>query len=209
MISANCFRVCFLCELIWLPPSLSLWHAHNIAHFREHSTHCLALSLADLSVWCYACDKYVKSSGMEEVLHWAQQAKFPDDCQEQNSSSSVSSGGSEIKRVADEKTGVCYDPRTELHVYDECACKLPAASAASDGLQIHAPLARLECPDRLKAALTDLGDAHLLSRCGTVPLDVIVLFKFMRCSVCNDIMIPYMHTSNGRVCVAVCLSGRD
>ncbi len=126
--------------------------AHNVAHFQEHQ-HCLALSLSDLTVWCYECDKYVKSSALHELLEGAERAKFRDDAHED-----APERPPRPPRVGDSRVGVCYDPRGEKHVFSAGACRL------SGDMQVHAGLAALEGPDRVKTALVALTEQNLLSR---------------------------------------------
>ncbi|KAI8806905.1 hypothetical protein BJ742DRAFT_814774 [Cladochytrium replicatum] len=83
-------------------------------HMLEHSTveqpdHVVALSLSDMSVWCFACDSYVrdgkKGSGKLTKLHKAayvakfgeepsRKVRFSDDDHDGNGSASGSGGGS-------------------------------------------------------------------------------------------------------------------
>jgi hypothetical protein len=44
--------------------------------FEEESEHCLALSYADLSVWCYVCNSYVKHERLIPLLVKAESVKF-------------------------------------------------------------------------------------------------------------------------------------
>lgn len=48
---------------------------HMVDH-NDQSKHPLALSYADLSIWCYACDDYIDNEDFSYVLHAAHKAKF-------------------------------------------------------------------------------------------------------------------------------------
>mmetsp|Transcript_35566 Transcript_35566/g.72094 ORF Transcript_35566/g.72094 Transcript_35566/m.72094 type:complete len:328 (+) Transcript_35566:82-1065(+) len=41
--------------------------------------HCIAVSLADLSVWCYECNAYLKHPRLEAITNRLEMLKFPDD----------------------------------------------------------------------------------------------------------------------------------
>ena len=41
--------------------------------------HCIAVSLADLSVWCYECNAYLKDPRLEAITKQLERLKFPDD----------------------------------------------------------------------------------------------------------------------------------
>lgn len=43
-------------------------NAHMFAHFRARPSHCVAYSLSDASVWCFACDSYVDHARLRPVF---------------------------------------------------------------------------------------------------------------------------------------------
>ena len=47
--------------------------SHNVANRAEHT---IALSLSDLSVWCYECDTYIKSKLLQSLLLHVEALKF-------------------------------------------------------------------------------------------------------------------------------------
>jgi hypothetical protein len=57
-------------------------NGHGLQHW-EHSTtttddgHCLAVSLADLSVWCHVCNAYLKHETLKPLLQRLEALKFP------------------------------------------------------------------------------------------------------------------------------------
>uniref|UniRef100_A0A7S2JWA5 UBP-type domain-containing protein n=1 Tax=Leptocylindrus danicus TaxID=163516 RepID=A0A7S2JWA5_9STRA len=49
--------------------------SHALHHY-ESSGHCVAVSLADLSVWCYACNSYIRHDSLAPVLRYLEAIKF-------------------------------------------------------------------------------------------------------------------------------------
>lgn len=47
-------------------------------HNQQNKSHCIAVSTADLSTWCYECDSYVESKLTREIRLVMQQIKFGD-----------------------------------------------------------------------------------------------------------------------------------
>lgn len=45
----------------------------------DSAGHCIAVSLADLSVWCYECNAYLKHPRLEAITKRLEMLKFPDD----------------------------------------------------------------------------------------------------------------------------------
>lgn len=52
--------------------------SHALHHY-ETSGHCVAVSLADLSVWCYACNSYIRHNSLAPLLHFLEGIKFDGD----------------------------------------------------------------------------------------------------------------------------------
>mmetsp|Transcript_61555 Transcript_61555/g.71931 ORF Transcript_61555/g.71931 Transcript_61555/m.71931 type:complete len:576 (-) Transcript_61555:87-1814(-) len=48
----------------------------------DNSGHCIAVSLADLSIWCYECHAYLKHPNFEAVTRRLESLKFPEDTPE-------------------------------------------------------------------------------------------------------------------------------
>ena len=57
--------------------------SHCVSH-SQSSTHCLALSYSDLSVWCYGCDSYVDNKVLYPVKNMAHMDKFGEEMLEPN-----------------------------------------------------------------------------------------------------------------------------
>lgn len=60
-------------------------NGHGLEHWKDtHQEaedaegHCVAASLADLSVWCYECDSYVRNPVLDPLLQKLEQLKFQD-----------------------------------------------------------------------------------------------------------------------------------
>ena len=60
-------------------------NGHGIAHYEDtvtsdpgedHSGHCVGVSLADLSVWCYACHAYLEDPIVQQLVTRLQELKF-------------------------------------------------------------------------------------------------------------------------------------
>ncbi|ORZ25841.1 hypothetical protein BCR42DRAFT_401033 [Absidia repens] len=63
---------CLTCDTI-------LCSRYRQGHMKEHvenSGHCVCLSYADLSVWCFNCNSYVTHQVLEDLKHKAYVAKF-------------------------------------------------------------------------------------------------------------------------------------
>lgn len=80
----TCYHVSFLFPITWplwdllLPLQIScsrFVHGHGQDH-SEKTGHSMALSFADLSAWCYACDSYVHHSAIGEAKRAAHNSKF-------------------------------------------------------------------------------------------------------------------------------------
>lgn len=54
-------------------------NGHGLSHFEENNGHCLAVSLADLSVWCYKCERYILSDSLKPILKLLEEQKFKED----------------------------------------------------------------------------------------------------------------------------------
>jgi uncharacterized UBP type Zn finger protein len=115
--------------------------SHNIAHFKE-SGHNIALSLRDLSVWCYTCDRYIKNSNLENILEYAHYCKFPDEVPTPKLKQKVIS------------TGICYDKLTEKHNNKHNQETITTNNSTS----------LLECPERITGAIKALETGNILSR---------------------------------------------
>jgi hypothetical protein len=50
-------------------------NGHSI-HHAQSTGHCLAVSLSDLSVWCYECEAYVTHSSLKPILTRLEELKF-------------------------------------------------------------------------------------------------------------------------------------
>jgi hypothetical protein len=61
-------------------------NAHGLAHWKDSQRddtesgvgHCIALSLADFSVWCHACGAYVQHPSLMPILRRMEALKFPE-----------------------------------------------------------------------------------------------------------------------------------
>ena len=125
--------VCLSCKT---PRCSRYANGHNILHWRE-SGHSLALSISDLSIWCYACSKYIKSESLSGILSAAYAAKFPAEPRPPS-------------RHQVFRTGVCYDPITERHLPPE---------------DISIPeIYKLENPSRISTLIERLSENNVLSR---------------------------------------------
>jgi uncharacterized UBP type Zn finger protein len=60
-------------------------NGHGIAHYEvtvtsdpgdDHAGHCVGVSLADLSVWCYACQAYLEDPTVQRLVMRLQELKF-------------------------------------------------------------------------------------------------------------------------------------
>jgi NAD-dependent deacetylase sirtuin 2 len=60
-------------------------NGHGLHHWEDTKTdenpygHCIAVSLADLSVWCHLCSAYLKHPTLQPLVQQLEQMKFPDD----------------------------------------------------------------------------------------------------------------------------------
>jgi hypothetical protein len=60
-------------------------NGHGLQHWEDSKEreppngHCVAVSMADLSVWCHACSAYLKSERLKPLLKRLEQLKFPND----------------------------------------------------------------------------------------------------------------------------------
>jgi NAD-dependent deacetylase sirtuin 2 len=58
---------------------------HGLTHWEDTKTdenphgHCIAVSLADLSVWCHLCSAYLKHPALQPLVQQLEQMKFSDD----------------------------------------------------------------------------------------------------------------------------------
>lgn len=76
---------------------------HAAEHFEE-SGHVIAVSFSDLSIWCYACESYIKSPLLSTVWKAVYASKFPADAPAQDNNSASKLGvptGDEIKEYYD------------------------------------------------------------------------------------------------------------
>ncbi|KGN52775.1 histone deacetylase 6 [Cucumis sativus] len=55
--------VCLCCKDVFCSRFVN---KHMLQHY-EQSTHCLALSYSDLSVWCFSCDAYLDAQVIQEL----------------------------------------------------------------------------------------------------------------------------------------------
>ncbi|KAE9552235.1 hypothetical protein FO519_004544 [Halicephalobus sp. NKZ332] len=53
-------------------------NGHSLRHFTENPDHCMVFSLADLSLWCHACDDYVDNPVALPIRNIVHEKKF--DC---------------------------------------------------------------------------------------------------------------------------------
>lgn len=47
-------------------------HGHAVEHYENNKDHSFAISLTDLSCWCYACSEYIENTKMlplRNVIH--------------------------------------------------------------------------------------------------------------------------------------------
>lgn len=100
----------------------------------------MALSLSDLSVWCYSCNKYVKSTCLEHTLALAAYYKHHE--------TGFPAGTKEGGPLQYSKTAVCFDGR---------------------GTERHRPERKtgvfaLERPERTQKAIDLLSERNILSR---------------------------------------------
>ncbi|KJH40847.1 Zn-finger in ubiquitin-hydrolase and other protein [Dictyocaulus viviparus] len=51
-------------------------HGHALMHHMTEPSHAMSLSLADLSVWCYACEAYVHNERLVPAKSAAHLSKF-------------------------------------------------------------------------------------------------------------------------------------
>lgn len=110
---------------------------HNLCHWKD-STHKIALSIRDLSVWCYECDKYIKSRLLDNILQHVQDLKHPPANPTSMSELSLS-------------TTICctsFDPLTDRHRPN---MNLP-------------PICQLERPERTKSIIELLSERNILYR---------------------------------------------
>lgn len=119
---------------------------HNLSHWKE-TGHRIALSLRDLSVWCYECDKYLKSVLLEDILNFAQHYKSLLDTDPRSEEALSPRDPPTVEAVA-VTCCICYDPLTERH---RPLTNLP-------------PICQLENPERTKALVQHLTDLNLLYR---------------------------------------------
>mmetsp|Transcript_3417 Transcript_3417/g.7110 ORF Transcript_3417/g.7110 Transcript_3417/m.7110 type:complete len:418 (-) Transcript_3417:1331-2584(-) len=64
--------ICLVCKNVKCSRYVN---SHGVAHFNETS-HCLALSMCDLSVWCYSCDKYIEHDSLYYILKHFRELKY-------------------------------------------------------------------------------------------------------------------------------------
>jgi hypothetical protein len=114
-------------------------NSHNLSHWRQ-SGHNIALSLRDLSIWCYSCEKYVKSALLDDVLAIAEY------CRSHSDPNSLTNLPSLVLSI--QSCCLSYDPFTEKHSPDLSA---PA-------------ICQLENPKRTKSIIQFLTDQNLLFR---------------------------------------------
>ena len=108
--------------------------------------HTVALSLNDLSVWCYKCNKYLKSSKLENTLDVASWHKHREKKQSLINNDTAAEG---TRKMVTNRTAVCYDKKgTEKHCPDVTTTGLFA----------------LECPDRTQKAIEILSEKNILSK---------------------------------------------
>ena len=100
----------------------------------------MALSLSDLSVWCYSCNKYVKSTCLEHTLALAayykhHESEFPAEAKVESA-------------LQCSRTAVCFDAKgTERHRPER-----------------NTGLFALERPERTQKAIDLLSERNILSR---------------------------------------------
>ena len=51
-------------------------NGHSLVHYKSTDGHCIALSISDLSIWCYACNSYIIHGTLKEVLKHFELLKF-------------------------------------------------------------------------------------------------------------------------------------
>ena len=57
-------------------PSLEEGGNNNNEGVETAEGHCVAVSLADLSVWCYECNAYLRHSSLEVLTEYLEEVKF-------------------------------------------------------------------------------------------------------------------------------------
>ena len=68
--------ICLNCGLILCSRYIN---GHGVCHWKDLGTnHCVAISLADLSVWCHDCQSYIKTEQppLRELMSKLEQIKF-------------------------------------------------------------------------------------------------------------------------------------
>ena len=66
------FRICLVCREVFCSRYVN---EHMVVH-NSTSGHQLAISMADLSVWCYACDYYVDNAKLFPAKNALHKSKF-------------------------------------------------------------------------------------------------------------------------------------
>ena len=70
-------------------------NGHGLVHWKETKTdsnpdgHCIAISLADLSVWCHVCSAYLKHSSLDSLVTRLEKLKFPSEPETKRARSSL------------------------------------------------------------------------------------------------------------------------
>ena len=137
---------------------------HSLDHFKE-TGHCVALSLSDISTWCYECDKYVKHDRLFPILKRMEVLKFGE-----LSLSNPDGAVQAAEPPAVFMTGLCYDKRTEKHAPPPA----PAPAAADGGkgssaAATAAAAAQLDNPRRTRTIVRTLEEMALAAKCKTLP----------------------------------------
>ncbi|VDO53583.1 unnamed protein product [Onchocerca flexuosa] len=82
--------VCLTCYSV----NCGRYIAGHAMHHQMHTGHSMALSLTDLSVWCYPCESYVHNEILIPAKNAAHQSKFGIPIPEQGRSESENPGTS-------------------------------------------------------------------------------------------------------------------
>lgn len=86
---------------------------HASAHY-DQTKHCLAVSFSDLSIWCYACESYIKSPLLSAIWKAVYSSKFPPEGQPNSNSNGSSNGKSKLGVPQGEDICEFYDTPEDL-----------------------------------------------------------------------------------------------
>jgi Zn-finger in ubiquitin-hydrolases and other protein len=106
-------------------------NGHGLFHYEQSLTiddqrgedragHCVAVSLADLSTWCHACNAYIKDSSLDALLHQLEVLKFD------------KHGNSDADEDITETMEWNYDDRKDLQEQERPSTLLTSSDEESD-----------------------------------------------------------------------------